>query len=125
MADAQQFMDALRTLEESGDAEPIANLYAPDAVVANPLGEHRGGPDAARKFWTTYRGTFDSIRSEFRETLEQDGVAMLEWTSTASIDGAEVVYGGVSVLTFGDGGITAFRSYFDPAKISRNVPAKG
>ena len=124
MADAQQFIDALRTLEETRDVEPIAALFAADAAVANPLGEHKGGPEAAKAFWTTYRGTFDSIRSEFRETIQSDGVAMLEWTSNGSIDGQDVVYGGVSVLTFGEGGITAFRSYFDPTKISRIVPTR-
>ncbi len=47
--------------------------------------------------------------------LEGDGAALLEWTSSGrAAGGTEFRYRGVSVLEFGDEGIHAFRSYFDP-----------
>ena len=122
MSNAQSFIEALHRLEESGDVEPIARLFANGADVSNPLVEHqREGEDGARAFWSTYRGSFDSIRSEFRNIVERHGVVMLEWISTGAVKGRDLRYGGVSVLEFGEGGITAFRSYFDPAKVGRAV----
>lgn len=117
------FIEALRRLEEGGDARPIAELFADDADVSNPLVYHKGeGGQGALAFWTSYREAFASIRSEFRHVVEQDGVAMLEWTSEGQADGGAVRYGGVSVLEHGEAGIKAFRTYFD----SRHVlpPAK-
>ncbi|GGE89939.1 nuclear transport factor 2 family protein [Sphingomonas prati] len=120
--DAKTFIDALRTLEDNSDVEPIAALFADGAEISNPLVEH-GGRDGAAAFWTAYRGTFDSIHSEFRNIVEQDGVALLEWVSEGSVDGKDVRYGGVSVIESGERGITVFRTYFDPAKIGRVMSA--
>lgn len=117
------FIEALHRLEEGGDAQPIAGLFAGNADVSSPLVEHKGeGAQGALAFWTSYREAFASIRSEFRNIVEQGGVAMLEWTSEGEANGGAVRYGGVSVLEHGEGGITAFRTYFD----SRHVlpPAK-
>jgi ketosteroid isomerase-like protein len=124
MADAQPFIDALATLEESGDAGPIAALFAEGADVSNPLVAHPGkGEQGARDFWTAYRAAFGTIHSEFRNIVEADDVSMLEWVSTGTLDGKDVRYDGVSVLEHGEGGITAFRTYFDPTPLARVVKA--
>jgi len=116
--DARTFIDALWHLEETGDAGPIAALHAPDASVSNPLTERaHGGPEGARQFWTAYRSAFATIRSEFRHVLEDEGSALLEWTSDGTGPSGEVHYGGVSVLEFGPDGLTAFRTYFDPRHV--------
>jgi ketosteroid isomerase-like protein len=127
MTDAQSFIDALKTLEEDGDVGPIAALFAPDADVENPLVEHKSeGPDGAREFWTSYRSAFETIASEFRQVIESDDVAALEWISTGALKaGGDFRYGGVSVLEFGEDGITAFRSYFDPGKLGQRLHAAG
>lgn len=111
-----QFIEALRRLEENGDPEPIAALFASDAKVSNPLVEHEG-EGGAREFWAKYRAAFEAIRSEFRHVVEADGVAMLEWTSEGQAGGASVRYGGVSVLEHGESGIAAFRTYFDSRQV--------
>ncbi|WP_076072816.1 nuclear transport factor 2 family protein [Sphingomonas montana] len=120
--DAQTFIDALRTLEEGSDAGPIAALFADDAEISNPLVEH-GGKDGAAAFWTAYRGTFDTIRSEFRNVVQGDKIALLEWVSEGQVDGKDVRYGGVSVLELSEDTIAAFRTYFDPSQIGRAVKA--
>lgn len=118
----QQFIDALGKLEADGDVDTIAALFAGGADISNPLTEHKGeGEGGAAAFWKSYRGTFDTITSKFRNVVEAGDVACLEWVSDATIKGAEIHYGGVSVLEFGGSGLTAFRTYFDPEKIGQQV----
>jgi hypothetical protein len=118
----QQFIDALGKLEADGDVDAIAGLFADGADISNPLTAHHGeGEGGAATFWKSYRTTFDTIKSTFRNVVEAGDVACLEWMSDATIKGADVHYGGVSVLEFGDGGLTAFRTYFDPEKLGQQV----
>ena len=100
--DAATFIAALDGLEQSGDARPIAELFCNDARISNPLMSETGKAGAAR-FWSVYR---------------QDGRVCLEWTSSGEIEGAQVVYEGVSILEVGDGGFSAFRTYFDPTRLA-------
>jgi hypothetical protein len=113
-----KFIEALHTLEDAGDAEPIAALFAGGADVSNPLVKHPNeGEQGALTFWKSYRDAFDTIHSEFRNIVEEDGVAMLEWTSEGSANGGPVRYGGVSILEHGEDGIKAFRTYFDSRQV--------
>lgn len=122
---AQTFIDALWHLEGTGDADPIAGLFAPDADVSNPLIKHaREGTTGALKFWQAYRAAFGQIRSEFRRVLESEDAAMLEWSSRGDVGGTEVTYEGVSVLEFGERGITAFRTYFDPQRLGEQLAGR-
>lgn len=121
---ADTFIAALHTLEESRDVGPIAALFAPDATTSNPLVKHAGeGKQGAEAFWTSYRAAFETIRSEFRNIFEDDNVAILEWVSEGSSKEGPVHYGGVSVVEYGEGGVTAFRAYFDPTQVL--PPVKG
>lgn len=114
----KKFIEALHGLEESRDAGPIAALFAADADISNPLVEHRQeGEAGALSFWRSYREAFETIRSEFRNIVEEGGVAMLEWVSEGSADGSAVRYGGVSVLEHGEDGIKSFRTYFDSRQV--------
>jgi limonene-1,2-epoxide hydrolase len=117
---AQLFIDALARLEGDSDVGPIASLFADGAEISNPLVAHDGeGQAGAAAFWRSYRATFETIRSEFRHVVEDGGTVFLEWVSVGSIGGRPVRYGGVSVLEGGEGGLTAFRAYFDPAPLNR------
>ena len=120
---AQTFIDALHRLEGERDVGTISALYAQDAVISNPLVKNEGGQGAAA-FWEAYRKSFDDIRSEFSVILEQDGRIALEWTSTGSAKGKPFAYEGVSILEAGDK-ITAFRTYFDSAKLGRELTGQG
>ncbi|WP_174301321.1 nuclear transport factor 2 family protein [Caulobacter sp. S45] len=120
---AQSFIDALHRLEGERDVDGIAALFAPDAVISNPLVENQGeeGPAA---FWGAYRKSFDDIRSEFSTILEQGGQIALEWRSTGAAKGRPFAYEGVSILEAGDK-VTAFRTYFDSAKLGRELTGQG
>jgi len=112
---AQAFIDALHKLEEHREVEPIVSLYAEGADISNPVARHEHeGPGGARDFWSSYRGTFDEIHSDFRHVLEDGDTAILEWTSRGRAgEGGEINYGGVSVLEFEGDRIRSFRTYFD------------
>lgn len=118
-----RFIRALEALEQQGDVEPLARMHAPDADISNPLAQHRHkGVEGARGFWRTYRDTFQSIRSEFNHVLDNADVAFLEWTSSGTTaTGQPVSYRGVSVLEFGPQGIRAFRTYFDPRRLTEKA----
>jgi ketosteroid isomerase-like protein len=122
---ARRFIDALHTLEETGDVEALAALHAEGADISNPLVPHRHhGPDGARAFWSSYRSTFDTVRSEFHHVQETGGVAFLEWTSAGrSAQGKDFRYRGVSVLEWDGDQLRAFRTYFDPHHLGRQITA--
>jgi len=121
---ADTFIAALHTLEDSRDAGPIAALFTSDADTSNPLVKHAGeGKQGAEAFWTGYRSAFETIHSEFRNIVEDGDVAILEWVSEGTSKEGPVRYGGTSVIEHGDGGITAFRAYFDPTQVL--PPVKG
>ncbi len=115
---ADTFIAALHTLEDDRDVGPIAALFAPDATTSNPLVKHPSeGKQGAEAFWTMYRASFETIHSEFRNIVENDEAAILEWVSEGASKEGPVRYGGTSVIEYGEGGITAFRAYFDPTQV--------
>jgi hypothetical protein len=116
MSKASEFIEALRRIEESGDVEPMARLFAPDAELSNStISRPLHGPDGARNFWRSYRQTFVEVRSEFRCIVESDEAAILEWTSRGKlVNGGEFSYDGVSVIEYPAGAIRRFKAYFDP-----------
>ncbi len=119
---ADAFIDALHHLEATRDVEPMAALHGPEADISNPLVQHaHRGPDGARRFWSGYRAAFGEIRSEFHHVVGDDRAALLEWTSIGTGPDGEIRYRGVSVVEFGDGGITAFRTYFDPRHLGTQL----
>ena len=117
---ADRFIDALRQLEEGGETGTIVGLFADGAEISNPLVKHEaGGQDAAERFWSSYRGAFTQIRSEFRKIVDSDGTAFLEWVSSGtSAKGAPFRYGGVSVIEHDGERISSFRTYFDTAQVA-------
>ena len=117
---AQEFVAALRRVEEDGEVEAMAALYADEAQLINPTERTpQVGPDGARKFWAAYRKSFQTIRSRFHAVLESEGRIMLEWTSECrTAAGVETSYDGVSVVETRDGRIARFSAYFDPAQLT-------
>lgn len=117
---ADRFAAALRHLEKTKETRDIVTLFARGASISNPLVQHEaGGEEAAERFWSAYRGTFAEIVSSFRHIAGADGVSFLEWVSEGRLaDGEAFRYGGVSVLEHDGQLISAFRTYFDSAKLS-------
>jgi rubrerythrin/ketosteroid isomerase-like protein len=111
----RQFIEALRALEETNDIERMVSLFDGSAEISNPMDKapHRG-QDGARRFWRTYRDSFEEIHSDFSRIVETGDAAMLEWTSRGVLRGDRPIdYSGVSVLELQDGKVRRFRTYFD------------
>jgi ketosteroid isomerase-like protein len=113
------FIDALHTLERDGDVEPIAALFGDDAVVGNStLGRRFRGRDGARDFWTAYRGSFASIRSDFADVIAAGDAAALEWRSRGELSGGDpFTYEGVSIIDWEGDRITRFAAYFNAMEL--------
>ncbi len=118
-----KFIEALHTLEETKNAEPLTALYASSAAIGNVLApDEFHGSDGAEKFWTEYRGTFEQVHSEFRNVIVAAGRAALEWTSRgASVDGKPLQYTGVTILEMEGEKITRSCAYFDPAGLGYQI----
>ena len=117
------FENALRVLEESRDAGPLAALYSGGAKSGNVIAPDQfEGPDGANQFWTEYRGAFEETRSEFRNIIIGEHRAALEWTTTGvSSTGKPVQYSGVTLLEMDDQKITRSCAYFDPGGLGRQM----
>ncbi len=120
---ADRFISALAQLEEGREVEPLIALYGDDADVGNiNVPERFHGPDGARRFWIEYRGTFDTMKSEFRNVIATPERIALEWTTRGtSVDGKPIEYDGVSILEVEGETVTRFRAYFDPSDLGRQI----
>ncbi|EYF00271.1 nuclear transport factor 2 family protein [Chondromyces apiculatus] len=109
------FIEALEHVEETGDVEPMARLFAPEAELCNlAVPNVERGTDGARRFWATHLGTFRHVRSEFCCVVEGERVSALEWTSRGrSLEGVEVTCKGVSLLEHAGGKIRRLTTYVD------------
>ena len=123
---AKEFIDALWALEETKDAGPLTALYAENASVGNVVApDQYQGPDGARKFWTEYRGSFDTAKSQFRNVIASDGGAALEWTTEGtSFNGSPLSYSGVTILEIEGEKVTRSSAYFDPSALGRQMGVK-
>ena len=123
---ANQFIQALWALEETKDAGPLTALYAEEASVGNVVSPDRyHGPDGAKTFWTEYRGSFDTAKSQFRNVIATDTQAALEWTTEGtSFNGSPLSYSGVTILEIDGGKVTRSSAYFDPAALGRQMGVK-
>lgn len=124
---AQQFIDALHTLEggTADDTGDIVALFSDDARLTNAAleGKELTGKDGVLKFWTDYRRSFGDIRSEFSHVIANEDAAGLFWRSEGTgKDGQPMGYDGVSLLEWSDDGkIGFFRGYYDTRKLSEEI----
>ena len=89
-----KFIEALRTLEDAGDAAALAALFGDDATCDNLTDtDAQRGPDGARAFWEADRMLFESISSDFRNVVEDGDVVTLEWLRSGQArNGSSVRY---------------------------------
>jgi ketosteroid isomerase-like protein len=116
-ARADAFSKALQEMEKSGDAEDLLAQFGDGAELKRPEVQHSTGSTDPDKFWSSYREQFSEISTEFTHVAEADDLAVLEWTSKATLAaGRSIEYAGVSLLTFGpDDKISRFATYYDTA----------
>jgi SnoaL-like domain len=119
---ADNFVEALRKLEEDRDVELLVEVHTEDCEVGNvSVRETFTGHEGLREFWTTYRKTFGEMRSTFRNVFATEEGAALEWTTEGTSDGDTVSYDGVSILEIKDGKVRRFMAYFDTRALTPQV----
>jgi ketosteroid isomerase-like protein len=119
---ADDFVKALRKLEEDQNVEPLVELHTEDCEVGNVSvsGTFRGH-EGLREFWTSYRSTFGEMKSEFRNVFATEDGAALEWTTEGTSNGDAVSYDGVSILEIEGGKVRRFMAYFDTRDLAPQV----
>jgi ketosteroid isomerase-like protein len=119
---ADDFIEALRRLEEDRDVEALVEIHTEDCEVGNvSVPETFKGHDGLREFWTEYRKTFGEMRSTFRNVFATGEGAALEWTTEGTSNGDAVSYDGVSILEIEGGKVGRFMAYFDTRRLTRQV----
>src|SRR5918997_2417265 len=119
---ADNFVEALRKLEEDRDVEALVEIHTENCEVGNvSVPGTFSGHEGLREFWTSYRGTFGEMRSEFRNVFATEEGAALEWTTTGTSNGDSVSYDGVSVLEIEGDKVRRFMAYFDTRYLTRQV----
>ena len=119
---ADDFIEALRKLEEDRDVEALVEIHTEDCEVGNvSVPETFKGHDGLREFWTEYRKTFGEMRSTFRNVFATGEGAALEWTTEGTSNGEDVSYDGVSILEVEGGKVGRFMAYFDTRRLTRQV----
>jgi hypothetical protein len=119
---ADDFVEALRKLEEDRNVESLVEIHTEDCEVGNvSVSETFRGHERLREFWTEYRKTFDEMKSTFRNVFATEEGAALEWTTDGTSDGDSVPYNGMSILEIEDGKVRRFIAYFDPRDLTPQV----
>ncbi len=125
-AKAREFIDALHELETGAaeDAGQLADLYAPDAGLANSALDNKSrelsGKDEILQFWTQYKATLGEVYSKFHHVTASDDSAGLFWTTEGTNPaGDKVHYHGSTLLVFNaEGLIQFFRGYYDTRELT-------
>ncbi|MEZ6089755.1 MAG: nuclear transport factor 2 family protein [Pirellulaceae bacterium] len=114
---ASQFAKRLQKVEQTGDVQPLVEMFADNAELTNlGLQEPMQGEAGAERFWQMYLDQFDKIESQFSNVREDDSQALLEWESQGTLPGgAPIAYRGVSIFDVQDEKIVNFRTYYDSA----------
>ena len=119
---ANSFVEALRRLEGDRDVEALVEIHTEDCEVGNvSVAETFRGHEGLREFWTSYRGTFGEMRSEFRKGFATEEGAALEWTTQGTSNGDSVSYDGVSILEIEGGKVSRFMAYFDTRDLTPQI----
>ena len=119
---ADNFIEALRKLEEDQDVEPLVEIHTEDCEVGNvSVPGTFSGHEGLREFWTSYRGIFGEMRSEFWNVFATEEGAALEWTTTGTSNGDSVSYDGVSVLEIEGDRVRRFMAYFDTRDLTSQI----
>jgi hypothetical protein len=120
---AENFKQALRKVEEDREIDAMISLLSEDCEVGNvAIPETFKGHDGAREFWTSYRKTFNDMKSEFRNVIaDEEGHAALEWRTEGTFAGDSISYEGVSILEIEGEKVRRFMAYFDSSVLNRQV----
>ena len=110
-------MDAYVDALARADRDAWVDLFAPDAVQVDPVGTPPNvGHDAIRAFWDRALGIADTVVFDVHHLHVCGDEAAMVFTGTVRFGDGGMVFDGVDILRFDDGGqITELRAYWDAA----------
>ena len=102
--------------------ESLVGIHTDDCEVGNvSVPDTFRGHEGLREFWTSYRGTFGEMRSEFRNVFATEEGAALQWTTQRTSNTEEASYDGVSILEIEGGKVSRFMAYFDTRDLTPQI----
>lgn len=116
--EVKMFMSALHQIEQTGNVELMANIFAEDASSwRQSSAEAYQGLAGVRRFWKEYLDQFEAIHSRFLQVTAAQGLFLLEWESQGQLRGGRAIhYNGISILELdAERKIKSFKTYFDSA----------
>ena len=105
-----------------GAIDAILAMFAPDAVMRDPVGQPPASDDMARRGrYTGIGAIFSSFSIEPERVYVSAGEAAAVWTARAQTKaGKDIAFSGASTFTFdGAGKITSMSAYWEPASIAK------
>jgi steroid delta-isomerase-like uncharacterized protein len=85
------------------DVDAICSMHAPDFVFENHTAAERAEGEAAREHIAQIFRNAPDLSFRGRRLYTRDGLAVSEWTATATLDGRKLEWDGVDVFPIEDG----------------------
>jgi steroid Delta-isomerase len=107
-------------LASQGKADDIAELYADDATVEDPVGggEVHIGREAIRGFYGSLPAS--GARTEVQTLRALGNEAAFHWTLSIDLGGDKMAIDIISVMTFNDEGkIASMKAYWGPENVTQ------
>jgi steroid delta-isomerase len=114
--DVRKAVAAYYAAVRTGDIEAIAQLFAPDAVMRDPVGAPPATDDAARRMrYAGISAAFASFEIVEQSVIAAGDEAAARWTASGRTrSGKDVRFDGISTFEVDDAGlITMMSAYFD------------
>ena len=114
--DAYSTIERFWAIQDAGDYTQLAELFAPDAVLEDPIYGRFEGTDAIAGFFETMNAEMAERRVSFRlvELSGDDHTAWARWQATIATRRGEIVRDGVGIYRVREGRLVYYRDYMDP-----------
>lgn len=103
-------------IQDEGDYAPLAELFADDAQVVDPVYGTFTGGEAIAGFFTMMNAEMAKVGASFRlvELSGDDETAWAQWqVTTVDAEGNERIRDGVGVYRVSDGKLTYYKDYMN------------
>ena len=113
-------VEAYAAAHSAGDIDGIVEVFASDAVVADPVDQPaHHGREAIRAFFANTHEFIDSMELRVTGPIRAvDRFAAVPFQAVSVVGGSKVAVDIIDVMTFDDAGkITTMRAFWDPAEM--------
>ncbi|MCX4097425.1 nuclear transport factor 2 family protein [Nocardia sp. alder85J] len=113
----RETIDRYIALMATGPASEIAELYAPDAVVEDPIGSDPRRGAAIEELYAAL-DQMEQRKAELHTARVNGSHAAFWFTLVTEVNGHRMTLSAIDVMEFDDAGrIVSMRAYWDPAEL--------